>query len=117
MNFSPLFCFFKPSTSAKSNATHHSDKPPHSHHTNIHGHAPHHQHHPQAQGPGLDQSDISSCWDEVETGQSWSASKDAMFLGPCPHDWLFQRVAGVVHHGGAGTILIFCLFVNSQAVL
>jgi UDP:flavonoid glycosyltransferase YjiC (YdhE family) len=24
-------------------------------------------------------------------------------LGNCPHDWLFQRVSCVVHHGGAGT--------------
>lgn len=22
---------------------------------------------------------------------------------PCPHDWLFKRCTGVVHHGGAGT--------------
>ncbi|KAI8941132.1 hypothetical protein NX059_002370 [Plenodomus lindquistii] len=25
------------------------------------------------------------------------------FIGNCPHDWLFQRVSCVVHHGGAGT--------------
>lgn len=25
------------------------------------------------------------------------------FIGNCPHDWLFQRVSAVVHHGGAGT--------------
>lgn len=24
-------------------------------------------------------------------------------LGNCPHDWLFQHVSTVVHHGGAGT--------------
>ncbi len=24
-------------------------------------------------------------------------------LGNCPHDWLFERVSCVVHHGGAGT--------------
>ena len=40
-------------------------------------------------------------WDEV-SADGWSAAKDALFIGPCPHDWLFQRVAGVVHHGGAG---------------
>jgi UDP:flavonoid glycosyltransferase YjiC (YdhE family) len=29
---------------------------------------------------------------------------DGVFmLGNCPHDWLFQRVAAVCHHGGAGT--------------
>lgn len=26
-----------------------------------------------------------------------------LFLGDCPHEWLFQHVAAVVHHGGAGT--------------
>ena len=26
-----------------------------------------------------------------------------MVVGAMPHDWLFERVAGVVHHGGAGT--------------
>jgi UDP:flavonoid glycosyltransferase YjiC (YdhE family) len=24
-------------------------------------------------------------------------------IGNCPHDWLFQRVSCVIHHGGAGT--------------
>ncbi|KAI9168006.1 UDP-Glycosyltransferase/glycogen phosphorylase [Paramyrothecium foliicola] len=28
---------------------------------------------------------------------------DIFLLGNCPHDWLFPRVAAVVHHGGAGT--------------
>ncbi|KAJ9132456.1 Glycosyltransferase family 1 protein [Pleurostoma richardsiae] len=26
-----------------------------------------------------------------------------MYLGDCPHEWLFQHVAAVIHHGGAGT--------------
>ncbi|PTU23545.1 hypothetical protein P175DRAFT_0543946 [Aspergillus ochraceoroseus IBT 24754] len=30
-------------------------------------------------------------------------SPEVFFLGNCPHDWLFQRVSCVVHHGGAGT--------------
>ena len=25
-------------------------------------------------------------------------------VGPCPHDWLLPLCAGVVHHGGAGTV-------------
>lgn len=33
----------------------------------------------------------------------WSADRDAFFIGPCPHNWLFQHVSAVVHHGGAGT--------------
>ncbi|GAA5198792.1 glycosyltransferase [Rugosimonospora acidiphila] len=28
---------------------------------------------------------------------------DVMTIGPVPHDWLFPRVAAVVHHAGAGT--------------
>ncbi|MFZ5440695.1 MAG: glycosyltransferase [Myxococcota bacterium] len=28
---------------------------------------------------------------------------DVLVLDEAPHDWLFPRVAGVVHHGGAGT--------------
>jgi sterol 3beta-glucosyltransferase len=32
-----------------------------------------------------------------------AASKDVYFLQAAPHDWLFPRMAAVVHHGGAGT--------------
>lgn len=28
---------------------------------------------------------------------------DVIFIGDCPHEWLFQHVSAVVHHGGAGT--------------
>lgn len=28
---------------------------------------------------------------------------DVIFIDNCPHDWIFQRVSCVVHHGGAGT--------------
>lgn len=40
--------------------------------------------------------------------QGWSNlggknSRDVFFIGDCPHEWLFPRVAAVVHHGGAGT--------------
>jgi UDP:flavonoid glycosyltransferase YjiC (YdhE family) len=32
---------------------------------------------------------------------------DSVFMvGDCPHDWLFERVSCVVHHGGAGTTAI-----------
>lgn len=33
-------------------------------------------------------------------------SKDpsVLFIDDCPHEWLFQHVAAVVHHGGAGTV-------------
>jgi UDP:flavonoid glycosyltransferase YjiC (YdhE family) len=26
-----------------------------------------------------------------------------LYIDDCPHEWLFQHVAAVVHHGGAGT--------------
>ncbi len=32
-----------------------------------------------------------------------SASQDIIYLDDCPHEWLFQKVSAVVHHGGAGT--------------
>lgn len=30
-------------------------------------------------------------------------SENVLFLGDCPHEWLFANVAAVFHHGGAGT--------------
>ena len=30
-------------------------------------------------------------------------SKEVMVVGAMPHDWLFDQVSGVIHHGGAGT--------------
>ncbi|RSL94307.1 hypothetical protein CEP52_012726 [Fusarium oligoseptatum] len=32
-----------------------------------------------------------------------SESEDIYWIGDCPHEWLFQHVAAVIHHGGAGT--------------
>ncbi|PWY83896.1 UDP-Glycosyltransferase/glycogen phosphorylase [Aspergillus sclerotioniger CBS 115572] len=29
--------------------------------------------------------------------------ENIMYLDDCPHEWLFQRVSAVIHHGGAGT--------------
>lgn len=34
------------------------------------------------------------------------APENVFMLGNCPHDWLFQYVSCVVHHGGAGTSAI-----------
>ncbi|KAJ3370567.1 hypothetical protein HDU91_006058 [Kappamyces sp. JEL0680] len=31
---------------------------------------------------------------------------NVFLLGNCPHDWLFERVSAVCHHGGAGTTAI-----------
>lgn len=40
--------------------------------------------------------------------QGWSQlagrpDPNVFYIGDCPHTWLFQHVAAVVHHGGAGT--------------
>ncbi|VUC27779.1 unnamed protein product [Clonostachys rosea] len=44
----------------------------------------------------------------VVISQGWSNlggenSPDVFYIGDCPHEWLFPRMAAVVHHGGAGT--------------
>lgn len=41
-----------------------------------------------------------------------SEDKDVFYLGDCPHEWLFARVAAVIHHGGAGTTA--CGLLNAQ---
>lgn len=50
-------------------------------------------------------------------------SKDVFVLDAIPHDWLFPKVAAIVHHGGAGTTgaviragkpQIICPFVGDQ---
>jgi len=43
---------------------------------------------------------ISKGWSEL-SGQD--TGDDVFFVGDCPHEWLFQHVSAVVHHGGAGT--------------
>ena len=42
---------------------------------------------------------VSKGW----SGISGNASKNIYYIDECPHEWLFQHVAAVVHHGGAGT--------------
>lgn len=42
---------------------------------------------------------ISRGWSKLDGAES----DDVIFLDDCPHEWLFQHVAAVVHHGGAGT--------------
>jgi sterol 3beta-glucosyltransferase len=46
---------------------------------------------------------VSKGWGGLGDGE---APKDTFLLGNCPHDWLFQYVSCVVHHGGAGTTAI-----------
>ncbi|PYH90248.1 UDP-Glycosyltransferase/glycogen phosphorylase [Aspergillus ellipticus CBS 707.79] len=42
---------------------------------------------------------ISRGWSKLG-GQN---NANILYLDDCPHEWLFQRVSAVVHHGGAGT--------------
>ncbi|KAF7369031.1 Glycosyltransferase family 1 protein [Mycena venus] len=42
---------------------------------------------------------ISRGWSKLD-GPS---HPNVFYLGDCPHEWLFQHVSAVVHHGGAGT--------------
>src|SRR5690606_22567160 len=44
---------------------------------------------------------ICGRWSKL--GADLPPSEDILWLGDCPHEWLFQHVAAVVHHGGAGT--------------
>lgn len=44
---------------------------------------------------------VSKGWGNL--GADCALIPDVLFLGDCPHEWLFQRVSAVVHHGGAGT--------------
>ncbi|KAH7223081.1 hypothetical protein BKA60DRAFT_485715 [Fusarium oxysporum] len=43
---------------------------------------------------------ISRGWAKLGEG---SSDENAIFIDDCPHEWLFKYVAGVIHHGGAGT--------------
>ncbi|CEF79773.1 unnamed protein product [Fusarium graminearum] len=44
---------------------------------------------------------ISKGWSKL--GANQPADSDIYYLGDCPHEWLFQQVTAVIHHGGAGT--------------
>ncbi|KAB5578674.1 glycosyltransferase family 28 domain-containing protein [Coniochaeta sp. 2T2.1] len=47
---------------------------------------------------------VSKGWGGVGGGEE--VPDDIYLIGNCPHDWLFQRVSVVVHHGGAGTTAV-----------
>lgn len=44
---------------------------------------------------------VSRGWSNL--GAQGEQHDNILFIGDCPHEWLFQHVAAVVHHGGAGT--------------
>jgi len=43
---------------------------------------------------------VSSGWSGLRAS---APPESAVVVGDVPHDWLFERVAAIVHHGGAGT--------------
>ncbi|KAF2014279.1 glycosyltransferase family 1 protein [Aaosphaeria arxii CBS 175.79] len=45
---------------------------------------------------------ISKGWSNLGEGHADRAG-DILFIGDCDHEWLFQHVTAVIHHGGAGT--------------
>ncbi|KAJ1305710.1 hypothetical protein OPQ81_010445 [Rhizoctonia solani] len=50
---------------------------------------------------------VSAGWGSLDSTTLHQAQNPNIFiLGNVPHDWLFQRVSAVVHHGGAGTAAI-----------
>ncbi|PYH83635.1 sterol glucosyltransferase [Aspergillus uvarum CBS 121591] len=42
---------------------------------------------------------VSRGWSEL----AGDFTQNTFYIDDCPHEWLFQHVAAVVHHGGAGT--------------
>lgn len=45
---------------------------------------------------------VSQGWGDLG-GSMRIIPPNVFMIGNCPHDWLFERVSCVVHHGGAGT--------------
>jgi hypothetical protein len=44
---------------------------------------------------------VSKGWGGL--GSNAAVPENIYLIGNCPHDWLFDQVSAVVHHGGAGT--------------
>ncbi|KAF4436600.1 Sterol 3-beta-glucosyltransferase UGT80B1, partial [Fusarium albosuccineum] len=44
---------------------------------------------------------VSKGWSKL--GDSKQGDSNIYFIDDCPHEWLFQHVSAVMHHGGAGT--------------
>jgi UDP:flavonoid glycosyltransferase YjiC (YdhE family) len=53
---------------------------------------------------------ISRGWSKL--GGNRQNDSNIFYLGDCPHEWLFQHVTAVVHHGGAGTTA--CGLINAR---
>lgn len=42
---------------------------------------------------------VSKGWSDI----GGDPDENIYYIDDCPHEWLFQHVSAVVHHGGAGT--------------
>ncbi|KAG8791204.1 hypothetical protein FRC12_009874 [Ceratobasidium sp. 428] len=49
---------------------------------------------------------VSPGWGGLDENMIKAAGPNVFALGNVPHDWLFERVSAVCHHGGAGTTAI-----------
>jgi UDP:flavonoid glycosyltransferase YjiC (YdhE family) len=47
---------------------------------------------------------VSPGWGGLDKEMIESAGPNVFALGNVPHDWLFERVSAVCHHGGAGKL-------------
>lgn len=57
---------------------------------------------------------VSKGWSELSGAV---ADENVFFLEDCPHEWLFQHVSAVVHHGGAGTTAAGLLYGRPTVVV
>lgn len=55
---------------------------------------------------------ISRGWSKIGDA---SSNENVFYLDDCPHEWLFQKVSMVVHHGGAGTTA--CGLLNARPTI
>ncbi|TGO57465.1 hypothetical protein BCON_0065g00250 [Botryotinia convoluta] len=55
---------------------------------------------------------VSKGWSKLGTNRS---DPNVLFIGDCPHEWLFKNVSVVIHHGGAGTTA--CGLLNGRPTL
>ena len=57
---------------------------------------------------------ISKGWSKLDSAET---PDGVLFLGDCPHDWLFQHVSAVIHHGGAGTTAAGLRYAKPTAIV
>ncbi|GAB1739774.1 hypothetical protein NU219Hw_g4711t1 [Hortaea werneckii] len=65
---------------------------------------------------------VHSCGIRAVVSRGWSRldgpeQADIFWLEDCPHEWLFQHVFAVVHHGGAGTTACGLLNARPTAIV